>query len=152
MGILTTIKLAAVAAIVTVLGFGTYYVSGLRADLALSEANNAKLTQSVLTQKKVIQRVQENFADIRIAQGELNIISEKQRQTIKELNTRFSIRANGTSRDFGDIARAKPGLINKIINRATKKVQRCNELATGSQLKQGETNNECKTLIYNLSQ
>jgi len=152
MGILTTIKLAAVAAIVLVLGFGTYYVSGLRADLAVSEANNAKLTQSILTQKKLIRRIQENFADIRIAQDELNIISEKQRQTIKELNTRFDVRANGTSRDFGDIARAKPGLINKIINRATKNVQRCNELATGAPLLKGESNNECKTLIYNLSQ
>jgi len=147
MGIFSSLKIAAVILLVIGLGSGYWYVQNLRTNLATSETNNIKLTQAVQTQQHTLKKMQQDFIDIRVKNAELNMLSEKLQKSINKLNDKFNIKANGLSRDFGAISRAKPGLINKIVNRATVNVNRCLELATGAVPQKGEKNNECKDLI-----
>ena len=141
-----TVKFAAVALLVIAIVSGLWYVSNLKANLAISEMNNTKLKDSIKTQKKTTEKLRNDIAQIRILNAELDALNYKQEKEIKKLNNKFNIKASGQSRDFGAISRARPGLINKIINTATKNVNRCFELATGAPLKAAETNPECESL------
>jgi len=139
----TALKIAGIAVIVAVIGGGLWYVSELKSNLVTSEMNNATLTQSIKTQKKVIAQQTADYKMIRNAQSILQRVSQNQRKKIKKLNDSFKIRANGTSRDFGAIARAKPLLIEHIINKATKETFKCAELI----MTNNEVNNVCTKLI-----
>jgi len=134
-----------------VIAGGLWYISSIKANLAISEANNATLTKSVQDQKKVIEKQANDMISIQISNKVLADIKESQQKEIDDLNEKFNINARGQSRDLGAITRVKPGLVNKIVNKATAKVNRCFELATGAELKEGEKNNECKELVADLS-
>ena len=87
---------------------------------------------------------------MQLANNQLNETRVKLQADVDRLNTVFRVSARGKSRDFGDITRAKPALVNKIVNRASNNVNRCFELAMGATLEDGETNNECKNLINSI--
>ena len=61
MGIISGIKMILILGVLAGLGGGYMYVKNLKADLAISEANNMKLEQSVADQKAVIEQVQADF-------------------------------------------------------------------------------------------
>ena len=61
MGIFSTVKIVIILAILSGIGGAYVYVKNLKADLAVSEANNMKLEQSVADQKAVIEQVQADF-------------------------------------------------------------------------------------------
>lgn len=131
----------------TVIGGLTWYVNSLKSDLEISIKNTAKLEKSVEEQKKVIKQQKADYEEIKKLNTTLDATAKKLIQESVELHKKFNIKANGLSRDFGDITRAKPKLVNKLVNRATKNVNRCFELATGAPLEEGEKNNECETLV-----
>jgi hypothetical protein len=151
MSYIATIKLALVIVALLAAGGGYWYVTNLQANLVTSEANNVILKTANATQKVTIMKMVTDITDVKIINAELSQVVETQDKEIKELHDKFNVRANGTSRDFGAITRVKPGLIKKIVNRATKNVNRCFELATGAPILPGEKNNECKELIRTLS-
>jgi len=53
-----TVKMIAILIIVLVIAGGLWYVTGLKADLAISEANNAKLEESVHQQQELMQQIE----------------------------------------------------------------------------------------------
>ena len=140
MSIFSAIKYVSILIIVVVFAGGLYYVSDLKASFKISEENSKKLETVVNDQKNLINIKSLEIEKIQFINSELSESNDKLKEEINKLNERFNVSANGQSRDFGAITRAKPALINKIINRATEKVNRCFEIATGSPLKEGEKN------------
>lgn len=130
--------------LLVVLAYG--YVKGLRSDLEVEKANNSKLVSSVEMQKEVIEQQRIDFENFKVVSANLQKILSQQEESIRKLENKFTQKANGDSRDLGKLAIAKPGLIKNIINKATVKVNRCFELATGAEVKEGEKNSECSEL------
>lgn len=149
---MSIIKIGMILAIVSILAGGFYSYSNMKADLAVSEQNNKVLDEVITTQKLTIETQQKAYKIISVLNEELNTVKEQQQQEIRDLNNKFNVKVNGESRDFGAIARARPETISRIINNATKKVQRCFEIASGAPLNDGETNSECKNLIGSSTQ
>ena len=54
MGITAVIRIIAVLAIVVIGAAGFWYISGLRADLAISQENTKKMADAVAVQQQVI--------------------------------------------------------------------------------------------------
>jgi predicted nuclease with TOPRIM domain len=151
----SSIKIAMVLILLAGAGGGFVYVKTLKSDLAISEANNAKLVESVESQKAVIEQQKKDFTAILEANKELE---EKNKTLAKEfaaLDERFNkINAKGEVRDIGKLAIEKDKAIERVINNATVKAMRCVEIAMGSPLtekeknatKKSEINSECPSL------
>ena len=136
-------------------GGGFMYVKNLKADLATSEANNAKLEQSVESQKAVIKQMKEDFEAMTKIKAEI----EKQNKILKAefaaLDKKFNkINGKGEVRDIGDLATKRPESVEKIINKGSTNAMRCSEIAMGSPLtekeknatKKSEFNSECPSI------
>ena len=151
----SSIKIAMVLIMLAGAGGGFVYVKTLKSDLAISEANNAKLVESVESQKAVIEQQAKDFKSILAANKELE---EKNRVLQKEfaaLDERFNkINGKGEVRDIGKLAVEKDKLVERVINNASNKAMRCVEIAMGSPLtekeknatKKSEINAECPSL------
>jgi hypothetical protein len=139
----------AVVAIFLAGAAGAYaYVKGLQADLATSEANNAKLEQSVAEQKAVIEQQIKDAEDIRIVMKEQQELNDRLNKSIEDLRDKFSkINASGKKRDIGKIAEDKPEIMSRVINKGTKNALRCMEIAMGAELTEKEKNATKKSEI-----
>ena len=133
-GIGGTIKIVAMLAIVSIAVGGFYYITGLRADLAVSEQNNKKLSDAIETQQEVIEQQRQDFEQITAANKTLSSTIERQTQDLRNLQDRFSrSTATGRPRDFGATAAERPEAIQRTINRASAAAFRCLELASGDE-------------------
>ena len=142
------IKIAMVVAVVGGLGGGVAYVYKIKADLATSEANNAKLENSVEEQKLVIAQQILDMDNIRAAMKEQAELSKRLNASIKDLRNKFNkVNASGEKRDIGNLAEQKPKLMQRAINRGTKNALRCMEIAMGSPLTEKEKNAVKKSQI-----
>lgn len=146
-----TIRLGIILALVTIIGSGIYYVLDLRANIAIAEENARQYEESISNQQELISQQHRDIEQIKMVNSQLSQSVQNKQREIDYLNEKFNVSANGQSRDLGAITRAKPGLVEKIVNRATNNVNRCFELATGAELKEGETNDECKELIDSIN-
>jgi len=154
MGITALIRIAAILAIVLIVASGLWYVTGLRADIAVSEENAKKLQDAVDLQHMVIEQIKADQAQIQQLNAELASTVRAQRQDMQALSDRFSTSANGSKRDIGELAVAKPASIQQAINKGTVNALRCVEIATGATLteaeqnatKSNEINKECPAL------
>lgn len=151
MGLTSAVKWLSIMIVVGLVAGGMYYVSNMKAALAQSEENSKKLQESVQTQQALLDQKNKEISIIQNLNKQLNENNQKLQADIDNLNEKFSVSANGTSRDFGDITRAKPGIVNKIIDKATVNANRCFEIATGAEIKEGEKNSECQELINALT-
>lgn len=142
---------------ITLLGAtgGVAYVYKLKADNAILKENQIKLEEAVNEQQQVIAQQKQDFESILKANKELNELNATLNEEVKRLDDKFNkTNASGKKRDIGDLANAKPGLIEKIINRATENANRCVEIAMGSPLtekelnatKNSEINSECPSI------
>lgn len=131
-GLGAIIKSLAILTIVLVIAGGLWYVMNIKADLAQSEANNRTLTSAVEDQKNLIDRIQADVQNIQQANTELRDLGDKQRQELEVLSKKFSMDAKGNPRDFGNLAAEKPELVERLINRASRAVARCFEIASGA--------------------
>jgi len=142
------IKIAMLVIMLGGLAGGVAYVMKLRADLAISEANNAKLESAVSDQKAVIEQQSKDVEAIRSAMTEQNALNEKLNASIKDLSDKFNkVNASGEKRDIGNLAEQKPKLMQRAINRGTKNALRCMEIAMGSPLTEKEKNAVKKSQI-----
>tara|TARA_B110000503_G_scaffold143531_1_gene245607 strand:+ start:2890 stop:3348 length:459 start_codon:yes stop_codon:yes gene_type:complete len=146
-GITQLIRIIVVFAIVAIIAAGLWYVTGLRADLAVSQQNSKTLEDAITKQQQVIAQIQEEQKQISKINTELADRISKQNLDVKVLNDKFNVSKNGTVRDFGKLAVEKPAVIQKVINNATVLAYRCMEIASGSKLNEGEKNEECPNLI-----
>lgn len=112
-------------------------------DLIVSQHNEVTLKEAIETQGETL-KTKEHVIKL---SSDLRIIAKAQAHEVKGLDDKLNVKANGQARDLGELARAKPQIVQGIINRATDDVNRCFEILTGSPVKEGEVNNECKDLV-----
>ena len=142
------VKLLLALVVIGGLAGGVTYVYKLKADLATSEANNAKLEDSVEEQKLVIAQQILDMDNIRAAMKEQAELSKRLNASIKDLRNKFNkVNASGEKRDIGNLAEQKPKLMQRAINRGTKNALRCMEIAMGSPLTEKEKNAVKKSQI-----
>ena len=151
----SSIKIAMVLIMLAGAGGGFMYVKTLKSDLATSEANNAKLLDSVSEQQAVIEQQQKDFTAILEANKALEERNRVLTAEFKALDQRFNkINGKGEVRDIGKLAIEKDRAVERIINSASKKAMRCVEIAMGAELtekernatKKSEINSECPSL------
>ena len=126
------------------------YVMKLRSDNAILQANQIQLELSIESQKQVIQKQKKDFGKILEANKKMNKLVSNLQKDIDALDKRF----NKGARDFGKLAKEKPKLIEKIVNRGSERATRCVEIAGGSPLtekellatKKSEINTECPSI------
>lgn len=138
----TKIAIAAAVALVlcgTVVG-GFSYVSGLRADLAVSRENTHKLEVAVAEQQSTIERIGQEQAQIRILNQQLAKDVRNREKDVSNLRDRFDRDVAGRHRDFGQAAETKPLSIERAINKGTINAARCMEIASGAPLTEVEKN------------
>jgi hypothetical protein len=148
-GIGGAIKAIAALIIVVVIAGGVWYVTGLRADLAVSEANSAKLQEGIQQQQALMEQMREDIATIQKTNAELSAQNERQKKDVESLSRKFD------KRDIGALAAEKPEVIEKLVNRGSVNALRCLELASGAPLNDKEksaktpteANRECPGLI-----
>lgn len=142
------VKIAMLVIMLGGLAGGVTYVMKLRADLAISKANNVKLESAVSDQKAVIEQQIKDVEVIRSAMAEQNALNEKLNASIKDLSDKFNeVNASGEKRDIGNLAEQKPKLMQRAINRSTKNALRCMEIAMGAELTEDEKNATKKSQI-----
>jgi len=148
-GILPAIRMLLIVVVVAIIAGGLYYVINLKADLAISEANNQQLVEATREQNLLIEQMKQDVASIQQANAELQQQNERQRRDVETLNSKFS------KRDFGALAAEKPEVVERLVNRGSKNALRCMELAAGAPLTDQEraaktpmeANRECPSLI-----
>lgn len=131
-GIGASVK-AIVALIITVIvAAGGWYVMNLKADLAISEENSKRLQEGVREQQALMKQMAEDIAKIQDINRELAEQTTKHRAEVDALSRKFSQDAKGQPRDFGQFAKEKPELVERLVNRGTKNAMRCLEIASGA--------------------
>ena len=126
------------------------YVFKLKADNAILKANQIKLESAISEQKQLIEKQQKDFKEILEANKKFNELVNALKKDIDDLDSRF----NKDGRDFGKLAKEKPKLVEKLINRGSERAGRCIEIAGGSPLtekellatKKSEINTECPSI------
>lgn len=148
-GIGGIIKAVAALIIVGIVAGGLWYISNLKADLAVSEINNQKLQEGIQQQQQLLENMQKDIAKIQETNKQLQQENAKQKADVEALNNKFK------KNDIGALGAEKPALVEKLINRGTTNVMRCLELASGSPLNEkeknaktpSEANRECPSFI-----
>ena len=122
-------------------GGGYLYVKKLQKDNAILKVNQIKLETAVEDNNKVIEQQTADLKKIRTTLSELDEVNKKLQADRDNLNKRLS------KHDIGNLAENKPGLVEKIINKASDSAVRCMEIASGSPLTEeelnGSPNREC---------
>ena len=120
-------------------GGGFLYVKNLQANLAISEANNAKLETGIEEQKKLMAQREQDFEAQKKMYAELQSENARLERERKFLETRFNkTNADGKRRDLGDLANNRPVSVERILNNDWNNMIRCNEIAQGSPLTEEE--------------
>jgi len=135
------IKLLMVLIMMAGAGGGYLYVKKLQKDNAILKVNQIKLETAVEDNNQVIEQ---QTADLKKIRSTLEVIDEKNRK-LQEDKDKLSDRLG--KHDIGNLAEKKPGLVEKIINKASDSAVRCMEIASGSPLTEeelnGSPNREC---------
>ena len=131
-GIGATIRAVTILFVVAVLVATGWYVTNLKADLVMSENNNAKLQDGIREQKELLEQMQRDIGQIQEINRSLQDVAQKHRADVEALSKKFSQDARGNPRDFGQLAAEKPELVEKLINRGTRNAMRCLEIASGA--------------------
>ena len=133
-GTTAAIRMIAVLIIVAICAAGLWYVTGLRADLAVSQENSKKLEDAVNVQKETIEQQRQDAAAVISATQSISRLIEKQNQDLSTLQDRFNqSSATGQPRNFGATAAEKPEAVQRSINRGSDAAFRCLELASGAE-------------------
>jgi hypothetical protein len=146
---------AIVALIMTVvIAGGLWYVSNVKADLVQSQENARRLQEGIQEQKDLLKQMVEDVAAIQQTNRDLQNLAERYRGEVDTLTKKFSQDARGNPRDFGQLARERPELVERLVNRGTRNAMRCLELASGAvhtreelaAKSSGEINKECPAI------
>lgn len=148
------IKAVVTLVVVLVIAGGLWYVTGLRADLAVSQYNATRLLDAAEKQEAAIAQMRHEQQQIRDANNQLNTTIQLQNRDLTNLQDRFSQNAAGEKRNFGRTAAARPAALERAVNRGTANALRCLEIASGSPLtavekaavKPSKINRECPAL------
>ena len=128
------IRLALILIILASAGGGYWYVQKLQKDNAILKSNQVKLETAVAESNQVIEQQSKDLKKIRSTLKEVEELNDKLQADKDNLNKRLS------KHDIGNLAENKPGLVEKIINKASDSAARCVEIASGSPLTEEELN------------
>ena len=135
------IKLLMVLIMLAGVGGGYLYVKKLQKDNAILKVNQIKLETAVEDNNQVIEQ---QTADLKKIRSTLEVIEESNKR-LQEDKDKLSDRLG--KHDIGNLAENKPGLVERIINKASDSAVRCMEIASGSPLTEeelnGSPNREC---------
>jgi len=115
-------------------GGGYLYVTKLQKDNAILKTNQVKLETAVAESNQVIEQQTKDLKKIRSTLKEIDEQNAKLQKDRDALNNRLG------KHDIGNLAENKPGLVEKIINKASDSAARCMEIASGSPLTEKELN------------
>ena len=143
------IRMVLILVIIGTIGGSLWYITNLKADLAVSELNNQKLEEATKSQNELIEKMQADIAQIQQINSDLQEQNAKQKKDVDALAKKFD------KRDFGSFVATNPEKSQELINRGTTNVLRCLELASGAPLNEKEksaktpteANRECPNLI-----
>ena len=130
----SSLKIGLVLVLLAGAGGGYLYVQKLQKDNATLKANQIKLESAVEDQKAVIETQAADFKKIRSTLTKLEQENNKLKKDKQDLSKRLG------KHDIGNLAENKPGLVERIINGASKSAARCVEIASGSPLTEEELN------------
>ncbi len=130
----SSLKIGLVLVMLAGAGGGYLYINKLQKDNATLKSNQIKLESAVEDQKQVIEQQAEDFRKIRNTLDKLEEVNKKLEQDKADLAKRLG------KHDIGNLAENKPGLVERIINGASKSAARCVEIASGSPLTEEELN------------
>ena len=135
------IKLLMILIMLAGAGGGYLYVKKLQKDNAILKVNQIKLETAVEDNNQVIEQ---QTADLKKIRSTLEVIEESNKR-LQEDKDKLSNRLS--KHDIGNLAENKPGLVERIINKASDSAVRCMEIASGSPLTEeelnGSPNREC---------
>jgi len=117
---------------VSIVASGLWYITNLRAELAVSEMNTKQLKEAVDQQQQLISSIKEDVVKIQDANSQIQARVANQRKELAALQKRFKQSSSGEARDFSSISATKPKLVENIINSGTANAMRCLELASGA--------------------
>ena len=115
-------------------GGGYLYVNKLQKDNAILKTNQIKLETAVAESNQVIEQQSKDLKKIRSTLKEVEELNDRLQADRDSLNKRLG------KHDIGNLAENKPGLVEKIINKASDSAARCVEIASGSPLTEEELN------------
>ena len=115
-------------------GGGYLYVTKLQKDNAILKNNQVKLETAVAESNQVIEQQSKDLKKIRSTLKEVEELNDRLQEDKNSLNKRLG------KHDIGNLAENKPGLVEKIINKASDSAARCVEIASGSPLTEEELN------------
>ena len=130
----SSLKIGLVLVMLAGAGGGYLYINKLQKDNATLKSNQIKLESAVEDQKAVIESQAEDFKKIRSTLTKLEVENAKLQKDKQDLSKRLG------KHDIGNLAENKPGLVERIINGASKSAARCVEIASGSPLTEEELN------------
>ena len=135
------IKLILMVIMLAGAGGGYMYVKKLQKDNLTLKINQSKLETAIEDNNAVIEQ---QTSDLKLIRSTLSNLEEEKKKLQADrdnLNKRLS------KHDIGNLAENKPGLVEKIINKASDSAVRCMEIASGSPLTEeelnGSPNREC---------
>ena len=128
------LRIALIVILLAGAGGGYLYVNKLQKDNAILKTNAIKLETAVEDQKGVIEQQTKDLKQIRNTLKKVEELNAKLEKDRNALNNRLG------KHDIGNLAENKPGLVEKIINKASDSAARCMEIASGSPLTEEELN------------
>ena len=135
------IKLILMVIMLAGAGGGYLYVKKLQKDNLTLKINQSKLETAIEDNNAVIEQQTVDLKKIRSTLSELDEVNKKLQADRDNLSNRLN------KHDIGNLAENKPGLVEKIINKASDSAVRCMEIASGSPLTEeelnGSPNREC---------
>ena len=144
-------KLAGIMAVVTfiVCGLFYWYYNDTQERMAILNENNAKLETAVATSEAAVESLKRDFENANKALNEVNQKFTNIRKQNKTLSNKLG------RHDLGNLAENKPGLVEKVVTKASAKANRCFELLSGAELNDNEKeakngkafNSECPWLF-----
>ena len=128
------LRIALIVILLAGAGGGYLYVNKLQKDNAILKTNQIKLESAVADNNAVIEQQTKDLKKIRTTLKEVEETNAKLQADRDALNKRLG------KHDIGNLAENKPGLVEKIINKASDSAARCVEIASGSPLTEEELN------------
>lgn len=117
------------------LGFGAWkYYTYTQEQIRVYATNAANAEQAQQATQAALESVQKDLEQV---QKQFNEVTAKFNNSQKRVNT---LEEKLSEHDLGQLAQARPGLVEKIINDASNEVARCIEILSGSPLTEEEIN------------
>lgn len=145
MGILTYIKIGAFVVLASAIAGAYWYFNWSQKEMQQLRENNVLLETSLAQSEAAIAALRDSMRE---SVERFNQAQSKFQQSQKNV---IVLRDKLGKHELGALARAKPGLVEKLVNRGSERANRCLEIITGSPLteeersatKKSEINTEC---------